>query len=64
MWVQVSYRSRVKTYAVCKLEGLAINFGIAKCRHYLAGMPFFTAYTAHRTLVNVFDKGIADVLNP
>ena len=50
-------------YAVCELEGLAILYGITKCRHYLLGMDLFTVVTDHKPLKGVFAKELPDVEN-
>ena len=50
-------------YAVCELEGLAILYGITKCRHYLLGMDTFTVVTDHKPLKGVFGKGLHEIEN-
>ena len=50
-------------YAVCELEGLAILYGITKCRHYLLGMDHFTVVTDHKPLKGVFSKELPDIEN-
>ena len=50
-------------YAVCELEGLAILYGITKCRHYLLGMDHFTVVTDHKPLKGVFAKDLSDIEN-
>ena len=50
-------------YAVCELEGLAILYGITKCRHYLLGMDHFTVVTDHKPLKGVFCKELPDIEN-
>ena len=50
-------------YAVCELEGLAILYGITKCRHYLLGMDHFTVVTDHKPLKGVFAKDLPEIEN-
>ena len=58
-----SLSSPESRYAVCELEGLAILYGIEKCRHYLLGMENFTVVTDHKPLKGVFAKDLPDVQN-
>ena len=50
-------------YAVCELEGLAILYGVTKCRHYLLGIDHFTVVTDHKPLKGVFAKELPDIEN-
>ena len=58
-----SLSSPESRYAVCELEGLAILYGIEKCRHYLLGMENFTVVTDHKPLKGVFAKDLPDFQN-
>ena len=58
-----SLSSPESRYAVCELEGLAILYGIEKCRHFLLGMENFTVVTDHKPLKGVFAKELPDVQN-
>ena len=50
-------------YAVCELEGLAILYGIRKCRHYLMGHNGFLVITDHKPLKGVFSKDLSLIEN-
>ena len=51
-------------YATIKLECLAIQYGINKCRFYLQGLPTFDIITDHKSLLGIFEKYIFEVDNP
>jgi hypothetical protein len=42
-----------KSYAVVKLEFLAVKYAVEKCRYYLLGMQKFTVWSNHRPLVGI-----------
>jgi hypothetical protein len=42
-----------KSYAVVKLEALAIKYAVKKCRYYLLGMQKFTIGSNYRPLVGI-----------
>ena len=62
IWVSLLTSPETR-YAVCELEGLAILYGIVKCRHYLLGMDHFTVVTDHKALQGVFAKDLSDIEN-
>ncbi len=67
-WFLVQCGSRTTSgaesrYAVCELEGLAIDFAVRKCRHYLLGMQWFEVITDHKSLKGVFAKPLDEVQN-
>ena len=51
-------------YATIKLECLAIEYAISKCRFYLFGLPNFEIVTDHKPLLGIFEKYIFEVDNP
>ena len=59
-----SVSSPESRYAVCELEGLAVQWAALKCKYYLAGMPHFTVLTDHQSLVGLFKKDLSEVQNP
>ena len=42
-------------YATIKLECLAIQYGISKCRFHLQGLPSFDIITNHKPLPGIFE---------
>ena len=42
-------------YATIKLECLAIQYAISKCRFYLLGLPNFEIVTDHKPLLGIFE---------
>ena len=50
-------------YATIEIECLAIQYGVDKCRHFLAGMSHFDVITDHRPLVGTFKKPLEDIPN-
>ena len=51
-------------YATIKLECLAIQYAISKCRFYLLGLPNFEIVTDHKPLLEIFEKYIFEVQRP
>jgi hypothetical protein len=52
-----------KSYAVFKLEALAMKNTVEKCRYYLLGMQKFTVWSNHRPLVGIWRKQIDKIRN-
>ena len=50
-------------YATIKLECLAIQYDISKCRFYLHGLPNSDIVTDHKPLLGIFEKYISEVDN-
>jgi hypothetical protein len=51
-----------KSYAVVKLEALAVKYAVEKCRYYLLGMQKFTVWSDHGPLVGIWRKQAAVLL--
>jgi hypothetical protein len=52
-----------KSYAVVKLETLAVKYAVEKCRYYMLGMQKFTVWSNHRPLVGIWRKQINKIGN-
>jgi hypothetical protein len=52
-----------KSYAVVKLEALAIKYAVEKCRYYLLGMQKFTVWTDQRPLLGIWRKQLNEIGN-
>jgi hypothetical protein len=52
-----------KSYAIVKLEALAVKYGVEKCRYYLLGMQKFKDWSDHRPLVGIWRKQIIKIGN-
>jgi hypothetical protein len=52
-----------KSYAVVKMEALAVKYAVEKCRYYLLGMQKFTVWSDHRPLVGIWLKQIDKIVN-
>jgi len=59
-----SLSSAEKNYAPIELECLAIQWAVAKCNFYLAGIETFKVVTDHRPLLGIFKKSIHEIENP
>ena len=52
-------------YAVIELELLAVSWAIAKCKLFLAGLPYFTVVTDHHPLIPILNSHRLDEIeNP
>jgi hypothetical protein len=62
-WRSGSLNPAEKSYAVIKLEALAVKYVVEKCNYYLLDMQKFTVWSDHRPLVGIWRKQIDEIGN-